>query len=275
MKYHIPMNAWSDEDRAVLSASMKLRHAKQRAAIYRGEAKRFPQGRKKKWLIPRPWRFKLSEADETRVLAAMVLHDIRVRGGEPRPPWQGITSRSDEANALGSLERSLMIRLNDRDRPLAKDEMERLYALVRTAEQALGLPGADVRLKRLEWEVDRFRLRCMTDAAIDRAAKPAPASHDVERADRLPEPATQVPDDFRDSICPPCPVETEQDRVAKRWQRALDLAETIKRAGQIAGTRLAGVPYEVDFQGRRVPPRPHNAAPWLVSAVTDARVFRR
>src|SRR5262249_2566923 len=58
--------------------------AKMRAKIARGEAKRFPQGRKRKYLIPRPWRFQLSPEDGTCVLAAMLEHDIRVRGGVER-----------------------------------------------------------------------------------------------------------------------------------------------------------------------------------------------
>jgi hypothetical protein len=74
--------------------------------------------------------------------------------------------------------------------------------------------------------------------------------------------AAPPPDDFRDAICSPCPVETVQDREAKRLQRAYEVAELVKRAGQIAGSRFAGVPYEVDFQGRRIQPGPHSAAPW-------------
>jgi hypothetical protein len=226
-----PQDSGSPEGRAATAAGHAAYYAKRRAAKARGEPVKRQGGRKRKHLIPRHWRFKLSEADETRVLVAMVLHDIRVRGGEPRPPWQGITSRSDEANALGSLERSLMIRLNDRDRPLAKDEMERLYALARHAEQSLALSGADVRLKRLEWEVDRFRLRTMTDAAIDRAAKPAPASHDVEQ----PAPHEVPPDNFRDALITPHTLENaDQLRVEiddrKRRLAQFNLAESTVRS---------------------------------------------
>jgi hypothetical protein len=172
----------STEGRAIISAAAKMRHARQRAAIRRNEIRRYPQGRKRKYLIPRHWRFKLSAADEVAVLTHMAAYDARVRGGEPRPSWEPITSQRAEAKALAGLERSLIVAMNDAARPLPRQQMERLYDLARHAEQALGLPGADVRLKRLAWERERFLLRRMTSATPahlsrdDRAAEPAPSS---------------------------------------------------------------------------------------------------
>src|SRR5689334_6316638 len=59
-----PALALSPAHRDVLATGVVAWRAKMRMRIGRGELSRFPQGRKKRWPIPRPWRFKLSEADE-------------------------------------------------------------------------------------------------------------------------------------------------------------------------------------------------------------------
>jgi len=156
-----PPKSGTPEGRASTVAGHAAYVAKIRAAIARGEATRFPQGRPRKYLIPRWWRYQLSESEVAAVLAHMVEHDARA--GIEHPPWQAITSQRDEAMALASLERTWVIRLNSPDRPRA-DEVERLYDLIRGAEHALGLPGADVRLKRLAWEREQFILRTATGA---------------------------------------------------------------------------------------------------------------
>jgi hypothetical protein len=149
-----------------------------RAKIARGEARRFPQGRPRKYLVPRWWRYQLSGSEAAAVLQHMVAYDARA--GIQRPPWQAIASQRDEAKALASLERTWIIRLNSPDRPRA-DEVERLYDLIRGAEHALGLPGMDVRLKRLAWERERFLLR----TALAPTRGPAALAH-VESAAAWP-----------------------------------------------------------------------------------------
>ena len=224
------MNAWSAENRAVHSARMKLRHAERRKAIRQGEPAGFSPGRRPRWPIPRPWRYRLSPEDEARVLAAMLDHDVRTRGGEPRPPWQGITSRRDEACTLAALEKTWILRANDRSRPLPRAEMERLYETIVRAEHVVGDEGSAVRLRRLDWERHEYLLRARNAEAIDRAVKSAPASPDIEQRP----PHEVPPDDFRDAICPPYTVEsTDQLRVEidrrRRQLAAFNLAESTAR----------------------------------------------
>jgi hypothetical protein len=166
----------ADFERDVLHAGAAAWRAKQKAKIARGEATRFPQGRKKRWLIPRPWRLQLSPADEARVLAHMVDYEVRVRGGKPRPPWSPITSQRDEAKALVSFERTFVLRLNDPVAPLSRDRMEQAYHSIYDAEQFLCLPGADVRLTRLSWEREQFYLRALNSSGVARASQPQPGA---------------------------------------------------------------------------------------------------
>jgi hypothetical protein len=216
-----PANVGSREGQAATEAGYTAYVAKRRAAKARGEPVKRYGGRRKRWLIPRPWRFALSEADQLAVLTHMAAYDIRVRGGEPRPPWEPITSQRAEAKALADLERSLIIAMNDAARPLPREGMERLYDLARGAEHAFGLPGADVRVKRLAWERERFLLRGLPALApADCAADPAPAPLGSEwPASRRP-----PPDDFRDQLVPPYTVESaDQLRVETndhKWRLA-------------------------------------------------------
>src|SRR5262249_59875048 len=83
-----PLAPSSPEARDATLIGAAAWRAKMRAKIARGEARRFPQGRKRKYLIPRPWRFQLDEAQKAVVLRAMIEHDIRVRGGVERPAWE-------------------------------------------------------------------------------------------------------------------------------------------------------------------------------------------
>jgi hypothetical protein len=145
---------------AIISTAARARHAKQRAAVRRNELRRYPQGRKKKWLIPRWWRLKLSDAEQARVLAHMAAYDARVRGGEPRPPWQPSASIAKEARSLESCERALILAMNRPDPPSAKI-IEQVYANVREIEGVIGDAGSAARLARLRWEIERFRYRAL------------------------------------------------------------------------------------------------------------------
>jgi hypothetical protein len=171
-----PRAAGSPEGRNATIAGGAAWRARQKARIARGEATRFPQGRKKRRLIPRPWRLQLSPADEARVLAHMVDYEVRVRGGKPRPPWSPITSQREEAKALVSFARTFVLRLNDPVVPLSREQMEQAYASIRAAEEILGFPGADVRLTRLAWEREQFYLRALNSSVVARALKPQPGA---------------------------------------------------------------------------------------------------
>jgi hypothetical protein len=201
----------SPEGRAVIVAAAKARVAKQRKAVLRGELSRFPNGRPKKWLIPRWWRLKLSPEDEARVLAHMAAYDARVRGGEPRPPWQPSTSTTMEARSLESCERALILAMNRPDPP-PLETVEQVYANVRVAEAIVGDAGSEIRFKRLAWEVDRFRRRRLEVSSewIEeakrhgevRASNPSPRE---PAAARWPAP----PDTFRDAVAPHDAMEQE------------------------------------------------------------------
>jgi hypothetical protein len=157
----------SPEGRAIISTAAKARHAKQRAAVRRNELHRYPQGRKKRWLIPRWWRLKLSPEDEAAVLAHMADYDRRARGGEPRPPWQPSVSTTMMAKDLESCERTLILAMNRFDLP-PLETIEQVYANVREAEAIVGDAGSEVRLKRLAWEIDKFRRRRLENGADPR-----------------------------------------------------------------------------------------------------------
>jgi hypothetical protein len=125
---------------------------------------------------------------------------------------------------LKRAERIFIERLRDNRDPPEPEVVERAYAKLTRIETALGGEGKDARLAKLQDAYEDWQKRRTVDAAIaELAATPG-----------KPEPMS-----------------------------ARDVAELVKRAGQIAGSRLAGVPYEVDFEGRRVPTGPHSIAPWL------------
>jgi hypothetical protein len=243
----------SPEGRAIISAAAKMRHAKQRAAARRNELRRYPQGRRKKWLIARPWRFRLSPEDEARVLAHMAEYDRRVRGGEPRPPWQATTSTSVVAKDLESCERALILAMNRPDPPPLKTA-EEVYADVRAVEAIVGDAGSDARLERLRWEIERFR-RSQMERHPQPAAKAA-AKHQVGRTAgelrasrplRADEPLTgrphvtssppsppaaaAPPDSFREAVAPHDAVERELAAELARAMRqisTLPLAESAR-----------------------------------------------
>jgi hypothetical protein len=234
----------TDEGRAIISTVAKARHAKQARAVRRSELSRYPQGRPRKYLIPRWWRYQLSESEVAAVLAHMVAHDARA--GIERPPWQAIASQRDEAMALASLERTWVIRLNSPDRPRA-DEVERLYDLIRGAEHALGLPGADVRLKRLAWEREQFILR----TALAPTRGPAVTVAHIEPAeDRPPHEISQPASPFEPANDPP--VESE----AERRNRELEIAME-RTAAMVKGVFERGARFRA-FMARNEPePRYH------------------
>jgi hypothetical protein len=248
--------------------------AKQASRIARGEAKRFPQGRKRKHLVPRHWRFALSEAEEAAVLAHMVQRAARA-GIEP-PPWSPITSTTMEAKALASFERSLVIALNDAKHPLARDVAERQHDLARQVETALDLPGMDVRLKRLTWEIDQHRFRSSTPAAVAPRPCEAPAKQDAQqiskpaaaRLDPAPPPHGPAKPAPPDSLFEPAndpPVETAQQRRDRELQAAYEFTLAVVAAGQATGRRRRELE---DVAAARVPSPPRvgprlTIAPWL------------
>jgi hypothetical protein len=137
-----------------------------------------------------------------------------------RPPWE-----HGQDKDLESLEQSFVAKLRATpgryDRPLAESEMERLYALIRSVEQALGLPGADVRLARLAWERHQWQVRRWQPERPSQAgpqpvtgtalvSPPLPAAPHTE-ASQARQRGLQAP--VQDT-CPPCAadlVETEED----------------------------------------------------------------
>jgi hypothetical protein len=125
---------------------------------------------------------------------------------------------------LKRAERTFIERLRDNRDPPVPEVVERAYAKLTRIETALGGEGKDAPLARLQDAYDDWRKRRAVDGAIAHLAA-APGK---------PEPMS-----------------------------AREIAELVKRAGQIAGSRFAGVPYEVDFQGNRIRPGPHSIAPWL------------
>jgi hypothetical protein len=240
----------SPEGRAIISTAAKARHAKQRAAVRRNEIRRFPQGRPKKWLIPRWWRLKLSDAEQATVLAHMAEYDRRVRGGEPRPPWQPSASTTMEARSLESCERALILSLNRPDPPPLKTA-EQVYDNVREIEAIIGDAGSEVRLARLAWEIERFRrLRNVVPSPSPLRAygpltgRPHVATAPVNAQRRPPAAQETPPDSFRTTVAPSCAVESKDqlkveidDR--KRLLAHYNLPESSARslAGELADAR--------------------------------------
>src|SRR5262249_31676970 len=97
-----------------------------------------------------------------------------------------IRSTTFEAASLARFERTFILRLNDRQAPLPRDEAERLHALVKQAEHTLDLPDTDSRLVRLQWEIERFRFRSMSPVTVE----PAPSVHGA--ASCAPQAAVQL-----------------------------------------------------------------------------------
>jgi hypothetical protein len=250
----------SPEGRDIISTAAKARHAKQRAAVRRNELRRYPQGRPKKWLIPRWWRLKLSDAEQATVLAHMAEYDRRVRGGELRPPWQPSPSTAKEACSLVSCERALILAMNRPDPPPPKT-VEQVYADVRAAEAMFSDAGSEVRLKRLAWEIERFRRsrlpappgqapsaegrpRASLRADEPLTGRPHAATPPVSVEPSSPVPQPTPPDTFRAAVSPSCTVESaDQLRVEiddrKRLLAQYNLPESSARslAGELAGAR--------------------------------------
>ena len=243
----------SPEGRAIISTAAKARHARQRAAIRRNELRRYPQGRTKRWLIPRWWRLKLSDTEQDAVLAHMAEYDRRVRGGQPRPPWEATSSTSMVAQDLESCERALILAMNRLDPP-PLETIEQVYANVREAEAIVGDAGSEVRLARLAWEIERFRRRRLEPGSVRveeskppgevRASNPSISEQPltVQPAARSPMP----PDSFRAAVDPR--EAAERELVAELGElesviRALPLAES-SRAALDAELRYARAPAE-------------------------------
>jgi hypothetical protein len=202
-----PRHSCSPEGEAATRAGHAAHYAKRRAAKSRGEAVLRSGGRKRKWPIPRPWRFRLTEAEQAIVLAAQL--DAVRRGPYDPPPWQ----RGRDAD-LEALERTFIARMRDRARPLAEDEVDRLFRLILSAEQTLALPGAEARLERLRWERNQWYLR-RPDAADMK-----PAARSVQRAVGIPSPADDPPETAEDAARraddPDQAIAAEIDRLMRR-----------------------------------------------------------
>jgi hypothetical protein len=145
--------------------------------------------------------------------------------------------------------------LNDRSRPLQEDKMELLYAVIRESEEILGLPGSDVRLKRLEWERDQFLLRALTrtrsrPGAARHEPSPhedlnpsSPSSHEALNLGPPVEPADDLP------------AESEAELKDRVLRDAYERSMAIVAAGRATGERR---------RGTHVPEyRRHTIAPWL------------
>jgi hypothetical protein len=266
-----PRGSVTPEGLAATKAGHGLFYARYRAAKARGEPVTLLGGRKKRWPIPRPWRFQLSPEDEARVVAAMVLHDKRTRIVRPR--WEANTSARLEARSLESFERTFIMRLNDRDHPLSPGEVDATYQNIREYEAAVGSPGSDARLERLLWEVEQYKRR---HAAVDalatarKAQASAGESNPVEsppsRASTEPLPAPfAAPDDppmdpvdtsyVGLSPPPPSPPPWPPEMSADEWQRAAERTEAMighfRRSAEARAEQLAD-----DW-------RPHSIAPRL------------
>jgi hypothetical protein len=152
-------------------------------------------------LIPRWWRYRLSPEDEARVLAAMVLSDKKTRIVRPR--WQPIASTRPEARALESLERTFIIRLNDRDQPLTAREIGATYENIRKYEITMDMPGSDERLERILWEIKQYEQRLSRDAAIGAVSEAA--SHEPAQPPASPmenDPALEWRHDVEECLRP-------------------------------------------------------------------------
>jgi len=265
-----PPNSSSPEGLAASRAGHAAYYAKRRAAKSRGEPVRPSGGRQKRWIIPRPWRFQLSPEDEARVLASMMLHGRTTR--IVRPPWQPIASQRLEARALESLERTFVIRLNDRDHLLSPGEVDATYQNIRAYEAMVGSPGSDARLERLRWEIEQ----CKRRHALERLTKDGDVlarvreatSCEPPRSVESPRPfaSTATHEPLADPLAGPgdSPVETvdtqEPVEVSHHlgfsppppdparpvgmtdaaWQCVLAQSEAIIAAGRATGRRFAG-----------------------------------
>jgi hypothetical protein len=226
-----PPASGSPEGRAATAAGHAAYVAKTRARIARGELKRFPGGRRKKWIIPRWWRYRLDEIQEATVLRAMLEHDARA--GIERPPWPPITSKTIEARAFAQFERSFILRLNDCSSPLPEDKMEQFYADLREGEEILSLPGSDVRLKRLAWERHQFLLRALTRDRL----RPGAARYESPVMPAAPSPHETS---NRGSPCQPAndlAMESEAERKNRDLQAAYEHSMAIVAAGKATGER--------------------------------------
>jgi hypothetical protein len=244
------------------------------AAIARGEARRFPGGRKKKWHLARPWRFTSSEADQATVLSDRL--DALVRGAtmEP-PPWQPHAGNSMETQALSSLEMTLVAKLNDRRAAMSLDEVEHAYAVIVQAELEIGGAGREARVERLRWERQQWLLRTslpaglerITDVRADQSGEPPALSCEPPGTRPLPAaPQGSSPDGATCAdmgLRPPpyvCqldqgandpPVESEAELKDRELLEAYSFAMKVIEAGRNAGSRLAGVRVEPEPPCRR------------------------
>jgi hypothetical protein len=265
-----PPQLGSPEGREATRAGHAAYYAKRKAAIRRGETVKPNGGRPKRWPIPRWWRLKLEADEEVTIIRAMLAYDARC--GITRPPWSPVALPPDEpargfarglVKGLDQCERAFILRLNDLRRPLRKDEMELHYANIREGEEILGLPGSDVRLKRLAWERHQFLLRAWTRTQLRpgaaRYAPPAtstsnlgsPSPHETPNPGSPFQPANDLP------------VENEAERKDRELQAAYEYSMAIVAAGKAMGERRRG-----DMAASRVPDLvrigpPLTIAPWL------------
>ena len=275
-----PKGSSSPEGLAASRAGHAAHYAKRRAAKARGEAVRPSGGRPKKWLIPRCWRYRLSPEDEARVLASMMLHGRTTR--IVRPPWQPIASQRLGARALESLERTFVMRLNDRDHSLATREVDAMYQNIRTYEAMVGSPGSDARLARIAWEITQYKRRHATDDVLAtvreaQASTGCGESIPVQSPQLLATvPHEPLPDPFAGpddpesveglvelveashhlGLSPPPPPDPRRPAGMSdtAWQRMLAQSEAVVVAGCATGRR---------FAGERIEPERRHSIAWL------------
>ena len=271
-----PPESSSPEGRAATSAGHAAYYAKRKAAVRRGETVKPNGGRPKRWPIPRWWRLKLSKDEEATVIRAMLASDAR--SGITRPPWSPAALPPDEpargfarglVKGLNQFERNFILALNDAHRRLPEQEMELLYRNIREGEQILGLPGGDVRLKRLAWERHQFLLRALTRTGLrpGAASHAPPATSSPNETSSLGSPSLQETSSLGSPFEPAddLPTETEAEARERQLLEAYERSMAIVAAGKAAGQRrrLLG-----EMAASRVPdpvrigPR-LTIAPWL------------
>jgi hypothetical protein len=183
------------------------------------------------------------------------------RSGVTRPPWSPIASPRGAAKGLNQLERFFILRLNSSHRPLRQEEMEQLYALAREGEAILGLPGADVRLKRLEWERHQFLLRALTRTRLrpDAARHEPPATSTSNLGSPSPHETSNLGSPFEPENG--SPVEGKVERKERELRDAYERSMAIVAAGKAMGRRRRGAGSRGP-EPARIGPR-LTIAPWL------------
>jgi len=238
------------EGRAATRAGHAAYYAKRKAAIRRGKTVKPNGGRPQRWPIVRPWRQlqPLTRDQEIIIIRNMLTSDMRC--GITRPPWSPAALPPDEpargfarglVKGLNQFERNFILALNDAHRRLPEQEMELLYRNIREGEQILGLPGGDVRLKRLAWERHQFLLRALTRTGLrpGAASHAPPATSSPNETSSLGSPSLQETSSLGSPFEPAddLPTETEAEARERQLLEAYERSMAIVAAGKAAGQR--------------------------------------